>query len=122
MLSRVVVAHPSKEELANDCTGKGDGCDILLGGRLGVLRLVESLQDGVDLANDPRRRRSEGGLLSKHVRLSLCSPVQVAIREKSGTASNGWPTAFPSTFLEVLQRFTMDVDFIAHGRVINLLR
>ena len=39
-------------------------------------------------------------------------PVQIAIREESGTTSNRWPTALPSTLLRVLQRNAMHILFI----------
>ena len=50
--SRVVIAHPSKKQLPNDSTSKGNGGDILLGRRCSVLFLVEDLQYSVDLTND----------------------------------------------------------------------
>ena len=52
--ARVMIARPAKEQLPDDGTSKGDGGDILLSRVAGVLFPVDGLEEGVDLANDPR--------------------------------------------------------------------
>ena len=49
-----MIAHPSKEQLADDGTGKGYRVDIALRRRICVLCLVQRFQYSVHLANNPR--------------------------------------------------------------------
>ena len=67
-----MIACPPKEQLANDSTSKGNGVDISLCGRAGVLFFVERLEDGIDLADDSVKKVS--GLLVQFV-LSECIPI-----------------------------------------------
>lgn len=53
-----MIAGVSEEQLTHDRACKGDRGDILLSGAGGVLGLVESLEDGVDLADDTEKKSS----------------------------------------------------------------
>lgn len=47
-----MITDVAKEELSDDCAGKGYGGDVTLGGGRGVGFSVELLEDCVDLADD----------------------------------------------------------------------
>lgn len=55
-----MIAHPSKEQLADDGAGKSYRVDIALRGRVRVLGRVQRTQYSVHLANDPRLPDTKG--------------------------------------------------------------
>ena len=54
-------------------------------------------------------------------RLSFPSPVQIAVREETGAASDRRPTALPAALFMVLQRNSVNVGLVACGDIIRLL-
>ena len=56
-----MVADPPEDQLSDNCTCESDGVDVTLRRGVRVVRLVEGLQNGVDLANDAV---SDSGLAS----------------------------------------------------------
>ena len=115
-----MIARPSEKQLANDGASEGDGSDIFLRGVPGVLFSIKALKNCIDLANDTSASVRSG--VAGHNCAGIGTvPVQVAIREESSTASNGWPTALPSALLRVLQRGAMYFSFVRVGNCLLLV-